>query len=236
MFLVTHFSVGGGGELSEGMVIELVKLESFRHRELLEYKRDILVVRKLFKAGDFTSALPLAKTLLENYPGDQETSYIVNMSLLGIAQNQQEKEQFEEAITTLTQVDPAFRKVTKQTQNIRGLQLEKQLEQAEFSDDKLLRMAEDLYDQGLFLKARTVLEQTGQDFPGRDEAFARIQNKLNQKAEYHYKKGVKYFVDEKLDAAIAEWEETIRLNPEHRNGRNSLKQAKDLLDKYKKIN
>jgi hypothetical protein len=43
-------------------------------------------------------------------------------------------------------------------------------------------------------------------------------------------------VDEKLEEAISEWQETLRLNPEHRNGRISLKQARDLLDKYKKIN
>lgn len=235
-FLVTHFSNIGEKGFKEDTVIELVDLESFRPRELMGYKRDILIARKLFKAGEFTSVLPLARTLLEDYPGDQEASYIINMSLLGIAQNQQDQERFEEAITALTQVDPAFRKVNRQIRHIRGLQLEKQLEQAEFSDDKLIRMAEDLYDQGHYLKARTVLEQTGQDFPGRDKAFTKIQKKLDQEAEYHYKKGVKYFVDEKLDAAINEWEETLRLNPEHRNGRSSLKQARDLLDKYKRIN
>jgi tetratricopeptide (TPR) repeat protein len=235
-FLVIHFSEAGDKGLTAGQEIGLVQLDSFQPRERLGYNRDILVARKLFKAGDFSSVLPLARNLLEEHPGDQEASYIINMSLLGIARNQQEQEQFEEAITTLTQVDPAFKKVNRQIQTIRGLQLEKQLEQAEFSDDKLLQMAEDLYDQGNYLKARTVLEQTGQDFPGRDTAFARIQAKLDQKAEYHYKKGVKYFVDEKLEEAISEWQETLRLNPEHRNGRISLKQARDLLDKYKKIN
>ena len=236
LFMTLHFSDNENKRLSEGLVLSLADLGSFSPRALDGYKRDMLAVRKLFKAGDFPAALQAARLILANHPGDEEASYIINMSLLGIARDQRENEEFEEAITTLTQVDPAFRKVNKQIQDIRSLQIEKQLEAAEYSDDKLLQMANDLYDQGNYLKARAVLQQTGQDFAGRDEAFARIQQKLDQQAESHYKTGVKYFVEEKLEEAIAEWEETLRLNPEHRNARISLKQARDLLDKYKKIN
>lgn len=236
LFMTLHFSDNAGKPLSEGLALSLADLGSFSPRTLDGYKRDMLAARKLFKAGDFPAAMQTARKILENHPGDEEASYIINMSLLGIAREQRENEQFEEAITTLTEVDPAFRKVNKQIQDIRSLQIEKQLEEAEYSDDKLLQMANDLYDQGNYLKARAVLQQTGQDFAGRDETFAKIQQKLDQQAERHYKTGVKYFVEEKLEEAIAEWEETLRLNPEHRNARISLKQARDLLDKYKKIN
>jgi tetratricopeptide (TPR) repeat protein len=57
----------------------------------------------------------------------------------------------------------------------------------------------------------------------------RIRNQLHVMADYHYKKGVRYFVDEKLEKAIAEWKTTLRLNPEHARARADLEKARTML-------
>jgi tetratricopeptide (TPR) repeat protein len=57
----------------------------------------------------------------------------------------------------------------------------------------------------------------------------RIRNQLHVMADYHYKKGVRYFVDEKLEKAIAEWKTTLRLNPEDARAQADLEKALTML-------
>jgi tetratricopeptide (TPR) repeat protein len=54
-------------------------------------------------------------------------------------------------------------------------------------------------------------------------------------AEIHYAKGVGHFLAEELDQAIVEWEETLRLNPEHSKAKRDLEKARRLLKNLKRI-
>lgn len=56
-----------------------------------------------------------------------------------------------------------------------------------------------------------------------------------QLAETHYVRGIKYFTEEKLDQAVKEWEEALRLNPQHSKARADRENALRLLDKLKEI-
>ncbi len=58
---------------------------------------------------------------------------------------------------------------------------------------------------------------------------------LQEQAEVHYMKGVRYFLSQELDKAIDEWEETLRLNPDHPNARKDLQKARRMLESLKKI-
>ena len=49
------------------------------------------------------------------------------------------------------------------------------------------------------------------------------------RAEKHYRKGVNYFLAEDLQGAIREWEETLRLYPEHPNAKRDIEKARSLL-------
>jgi nucleoid-associated protein YgaU len=49
------------------------------------------------------------------------------------------------------------------------------------------------------------------------------------RAEEHYRKGVNYFLAEDLQGAIREWEETLRLDPEHPNAKKDIEKARSLL-------
>ena len=48
-------------------------------------------------------------------------------------------------------------------------------------------------------------------------------------AENHYRKGLNYFLAEDLQGAIREWEETLRLDPEHPNAKRDIEKARSLL-------
>ncbi len=54
-------------------------------------------------------------------------------------------------------------------------------------------------------------------------------------AEVHYQKGVKYFIAEDLPQAIKEWEETLRLNPEHPKAWKDLEKAQRLLENLGRV-
>jgi tetratricopeptide (TPR) repeat protein len=58
---------------------------------------------------------------------------------------------------------------------------------------------------------------------------------LQEQAEVHYAKGIRHFLAEELDQAIVEWEETLRLNPEHSKAKRDLEKARRLLKNFKRL-
>ena len=62
-----------------------------------------------------------------------------------------------------------------------------------------------------------------------------LEKQLQSQAGIHYKKGVKYFLDEELDKAIREWEKTLQLNPEHLEAKRDLEKTRRLLEKLRKF-
>lgn len=58
---------------------------------------------------------------------------------------------------------------------------------------------------------------------------------LQEQADIHYAKGIKYFLSEELEKAIEQWEETLRINPNHPNAKRDLQRARSLLKNLKKL-
>jgi tetratricopeptide (TPR) repeat protein len=54
-------------------------------------------------------------------------------------------------------------------------------------------------------------------------------------AEAHYLKGVNFFVEEKIEKAIQEWETTLSLEPRHPKAKKDIETARNLLQKLEKI-
>ncbi len=79
------------------------------------------------------------------------------------------------------------------------------------------------------VEARKLFEMVNRDYGKTADYIRNLTNQLRVRADYHYKKGVRYFLDEKLAKAISEWETTLRLNPEHARARADLKKARAML-------
>ena len=62
-----------------------------------------------------------------------------------------------------------------------------------------------------------------------------VNKSIQKQAEAHYIRGVKYFLNEELQNAIKEWEKTLELNPSHGKAKKNIKNAKNLLEKLKKV-
>lgn len=82
------------------------------------------------------------------------------------------------------------------------------------------------------------LASYGQVNPGYRDVKKKVSStrKMMEKlAEDHYKAGVQFFVDQKLEQAVTEWEKTLRLNPDHPNASKDLVKARKLIEELQKI-
>lgn len=67
------------------------------------------------------------------------------------------------------------------------------------------------------------------------KALSDVKKIIKKQAEVHYLRGVKHFLNEELKAAIKEWERTLALEPEYKKAEKYIQNAKNLLEKLKKV-
>ncbi len=73
-----------------------------------------------------------------------------------------------------------------------------------------IRVRERRYEEAL-----SALRNVPVSYKNTGEIKSHIQKYLDHRAELHYKKGMAYYAEEKLEEALKEWQETLRLNPTH---------------------
>jgi tetratricopeptide (TPR) repeat protein len=74
--------------------------------------------------------------------------------------------------------------------------------------------------------------------PGREDAaaaIAAVERRKKEKAEEQYNAGVRFFINQQLDAAIRSWEQTLALNPEHPKAPKDIEKARGLQQKLKEL-
>ena len=59
--------------------------------------------------------------------------------------------------------------------------------------------------------------------------------KVKEKADQHYRRGVRFFVNEELENAIKEWERTLAIDPANEMAQKDIENAKSLLEKLRQI-
>ena len=93
------------------------------------------------------------------------------------------------------------------------------------------RLALATVDSGRYLEARDVLA-TAEDAHAPSAALkATVRTRLVQMGQMHYRIGVKHFINEHLEAAIAEWEKALVCDPDHAKARENIANARRLLKK-----
>ena len=90
-------------------------------------------------------------------------------------------------------------------------------------------------EQKKYIESLGVLEKLDPTYKDVEELIENINDALEEKAEAHYRKGVKLFVNEELKKAIEEWEKTIALNPSHSKAYKDIEDAKMLLEKLEEV-
>jgi len=95
--------------------------------------------------------------------------------------------------------------------------------------------AKELATQNKNMEALSMFKNVEPGYRDTREAMAAVQNSLKGVAEEHYKKGVQAFINEQLDSAIAEWEQTLRIFPGHPKAQQDLDNARQLRDRLQQV-
>ncbi len=97
------------------------------------------------------------------------------------------------------------------------------------------QMAKQLNEQKKYHESLKMFAKVLPDYKDVSEDVAEVKKRMKKQAGVHYRRGVKFFIDEKLTEAIGEWEETLHLDPDHKKANKDIENARNLLEKLKKV-
>mgnify|MGYP000209319103 CR=1 FL=1 len=103
------------------------------------------------------------------------------------------------------------------------------------ADEARYRLARELVDSGRLLMARAVLEKADSGHAPSMALGQTVANRLQALAQKHYRNGVKHFINENLNAAVDEWEEALRYNPNLEKAGEDIDNARRIMQKIESM-
>lgn len=97
------------------------------------------------------------------------------------------------------------------------------------------QLAMKLNDEKKYLDSLRIFNKVDREYQGVKKAIFKIKETIKKEVELHYKLGVKFFLKEELRKAIAEWEKTLALEPNHPQAKEDIKKTKHLLEKLNEM-
>ena len=108
-------------------------------------------------------------------------------------------------------------------------------EASELHNQAYYQMGKSLFDKKRYIESLEMFAEVDPDYQKTEKMLDSIRLKMERQADFFYKRGVKYFINEKLTHAIAQWQRVLVLNPNHPQAAHDIKNAEQLLEKLKKI-
>ncbi|MDX2452845.1 hypothetical protein [Desulfosarcina sp.] len=109
------------------------------------------------------------------------------------------------------------------------------LDARDLANEARYRMALDHYDHKRLFEAREVLEKTDEGYGASMALNQTVRTQLANRAQIHYRNGVKHFINEDLKSAIAEWEIALACDPNHDKARENIDNARRLMQKIETL-
>ncbi|MBW1824900.1 MAG: tetratricopeptide repeat protein, partial [Deltaproteobacteria bacterium] len=109
------------------------------------------------------------------------------------------------------------------------------LDAYELANASYYELGKELQEKKKFQESLTMYNNIDPDYEGIQEAIAGLNKAVQEEAEVCYRRGVNFFVNEKLAEAIQEWEKTLELNPEHEEAQKNIEKARSILKKLKDV-
>ena len=85
------------------------------------------------------------------------------------------------------------------------------------------------YDQKQYKDSYATLGQLVKLAPNHEDAAKLLRQSRSRLIDDHFGRGIRYYREEKLPEAIAEWKIVLELDPQHVNARRNLDQAERLV-------
>jgi tetratricopeptide (TPR) repeat protein len=108
-------------------------------------------------------------------------------------------------------------------------------EATEIDNAVYYQIAQEFERFGKYSEALNTILKVKSDNQSTNSYISHLKLLVKDEAERHYRLGVRYFVDEKLEKAIKEWERTLAIDPTNEMAQKDIGNAKSLLEKLQQI-
>jgi len=109
------------------------------------------------------------------------------------------------------------------------------LEAGEIEDAVYHQIAQEFERFGKYTHALNTMLKVKSDNQSTQSYISHLRLMVKDKAEKHYRRGVRFFVNEELEKAIKEWERTLAIDPTNEMAQKDIGNAKSLLEKLRQI-
>jgi len=96
-------------------------------------------------------------------------------------------------------------------------------------------MGKEYRRQGKYRKSLEMFNNVAPEYKDVQQFIDGVKRETEIAAEEHYRRGVKFFINEQLEKAVAEWEMTLALNPDHKKAKADIEETLNLLEKLKTV-
>lgn len=220
-----------GRKIPSGTVLWLPSVEASLVAAQFSYGQSIAKARRLYRQKRWGALLAASEEILSYAPGDKEALYLKNTAAHSLAEDLFRQERYREALALYRRVDAYFKNEKPRIKEILSIQKRQRDDTRARKNARLMEEATLLARKGALVASRNVLRTVDEGVAGRSELAQTLTKRLNRKAEVHYRKGVRLFLEENLTGAIAEWEKSLDLNPDHVKAFEGVVNAGHLLDK-----
>jgi tetratricopeptide (TPR) repeat protein len=109
------------------------------------------------------------------------------------------------------------------------------LEATEIENAVYHQIAQEFERFGKYSDALNTMLKVKSDNQSTKSYISHLRLLVKDKADQHYRRGVRYFVNEELEKAIKEWERTLAIDPTNEMAQKDIGNAKSLLEKLRQI-
>ncbi len=261
-FIVAYFNnLKTSATLSPGLTLKIPILMSEFTQPVFDIQEELRTARLYLEDKRYEEVLVVADKVLEYNHLNKTAVELKNSAYFSMGVQFSRQERHPEALAMFRKIDPQDESVRQTIMEItnrelntaRNLLKEKQYDKALSHAEKIL-----IYDtstesvqefintvycqQGMelllekkYAESLKVLNKADPGYDCIEKGISEVKASMTRESEVHYLKGVKFFLNEELNNAIREWEKTLALNPEHKEAKINIKNAKRLLEKLKSI-
>ena len=261
-FMIAYFNnLKTGSKLVSGTMLELPILGSEINRPPIHIPAELAKAENLLKERRYSEVLGVSEEILEYDRSNQKASDLKNYAYYQIGLELSGQENYPEAIKMFKKVTPDYQGVEEAMQqaiNKQLLKAEDLLKQRQYDhalavagrvldednsntaaknliNTTVCQQARNLLIRKNYTEALQVLTKADPEYDCVKKTISDVYTAKKKQAEVHYLNGVKHFLNEELQSAITEWEKTLTLNPEHKKAKININNARNLLEKLKKV-
>jgi peptidoglycan/xylan/chitin deacetylase (PgdA/CDA1 family) len=261
-FLIAYFNnLGTEWKPESGKTLKLPILPWEVNPQKIDIHQEIISTKQLLKEKKYKAAIDVSDRILKIDHLNKAAIDSKNKAYYHIAMEMMRDKKYFEAIDTLKKISPGYKGVDEAVQHAIQKELliaERLLKKKKYTasidlSEKILR-----YDRSnktaqkiisaahcrrvnalligkKYAEALTALNKAEPSDICTKKMRVALNLALKKEAELHYIRGVKHFLNEELQGAIREWEITLKLDPTHDKAKKNIKNARNLLEKLKKV-